>query len=53
MKCLLSDSINLGAGSNKRMNHAVSLIQCGKWVIFLRAVRRLEPNQVWVVENVI
>lgn len=26
VKCLLSDSINLEAGSNKRMNHAVSLI---------------------------
>ena len=27
VKCLLSDSINLEAGSNKRMNHAASLIQ--------------------------
>lgn len=26
MKCLLSDSVNLGAGSNKRMNHTRSLI---------------------------
>lgn len=26
VKCLLSDSINLEAGSSKRMNHAVSLI---------------------------
>lgn len=26
VKCLLSDSINLGAGSNTRMNHAISLI---------------------------